>query len=67
MTEIQKQSVLYKELKQIGDLLHKNKEISYGDIAFLGEYQTEIKEWFPDDIELWQWAGITEQEWNERI
>ena len=62
MTETQKASFLYKELRHISDLIHSGKGISYGDIAFLNENQTEIKEYFPDDIELWQWAGIDESE-----
>ena len=65
MTKI-KTSFLFKELRHISDLLHKGEGISYEDIAFLQENQTEVKKLFPDDVELWQWAGIDESEWSER-
>lgn len=63
---MQKTSFLYKELRHISDLLHNGEGISYEDIAFLNENRAAIKKLFPDDIELWQWAGIDESEWNER-
>jgi len=61
-----KQSSLYKELARIENVIEQNGDLSYGDIAFLGDFQTEIKEWFPDSIRLWETAGIPEQEWNEK-
>lgn len=64
MTEAQKASFLFKELRYISDLLHNGEGISYGEIAFLNDNRTAIKELFPDDIELWQWAGIDESEWS---
>ena len=36
--------------------------ISQGEIAYLEEHQQDILEL--EDIELAQWAGITEEEWN---
>lgn len=64
-TSIQQNSSLYKELKLIREDL-KQGRISYGDLAFLENHQAEIKEYFPDDMVLWAWAGIPEEEWNER-
>lgn len=40
----------------------KNECISYGGIAILQEYAEYVKEYFPDDILLWQWAGLYEEE-----
>ena len=56
-----KDSSLYKELKRLCKVINEQGSISYGDIAFLQQYQTEIKEWFPDELELQQWAGIEEE------
>lgn len=39
----------------------ENESISYGEIAFLQEHQQEVKELFPDDLVLWEWAGIPEE------
>ena len=41
----------------------ENENISYGEISFLENHKEEIKEFFADDVELWQWAGISETEW----
>lgn len=76
MTNISKNSTLYKELARLRDIIHELSRISkilqkdlslyYSDLAFLYEHQAEIKDYFPDDLLLWQWAGIPETEWNER-
>lgn len=52
-------------LKLIRKAIEQEK-VSMGDVAFLTAHQTEIKEYFPDDVVLWEWAGIPEEEWNER-
>jgi hypothetical protein len=41
-----------------------NECISYEEIAELQGYHKEIYEL--DDIELAQWAGISEDEWNSK-
>lgn len=40
----------------------KNENISYGEIAWLNNHKDEVKK--SGDIELAQWAGISENEWN---
>lgn len=42
----------------------EDENVSYGEIAYLCSHQDEVKQF--GDIELAQWAGITEDEWNER-
>lgn len=42
----------------------ENENVSYGEIAYLCSHQDEVKQF--GDIELAQWAGIPEDEWNER-
>ena len=41
----------------------QNNNISYGEIAWLQNHQKEVKK--TGDIELAQWAGISESEWNK--
>lgn len=43
--------------------LKAEKDISWGEIAFLQAHQAEIKQLYPDDPLLWQWAEIPESEW----
>jgi hypothetical protein len=52
-------TTLYKEIKRIRKLI-ENENVSYDDILFLQQHQTEIKEWFGDDILLLEWANIPE-------
>jgi hypothetical protein len=54
-------TTLYKELKRVRKLIEEER-VSYGDILFLQEHQTEVKEWFGDDVILCQWAGIEEED-----
>jgi hypothetical protein len=54
----------YKTLMNIKESI-QNKNISYSEIAYLQDHKAEIKA--IDDIELAQWAGISEEEWNEII
>lgn len=53
------------ELKSIRKEIEQEK-VSMGEIVFLTAHQTEVKKYFPDDPVMWQWAGIPEEEWNER-
>ena len=39
------------------------KDISWGDLVFLQDNQDFIKKTYSDDAELWQLAGIPEQDW----
>lgn len=52
-------TTLYKEIKRIRKLI-ENENVSYDDIFFLQQHQTEVKEWFGDDILLLEWANIPE-------
>lgn len=52
----------HKTLMSIKESIQK-QNISYGEIAYLQDHKAEIKA--IDDIELAQWAGISEEEWNE--
>ena len=42
----------------------ENECISWGEIAYLQSHQQEVLE--TDDIQLAQWADISEQEWNRK-
>jgi len=59
-------STLYKELLRLKRAIHRQEDLSYGDCLFLAEHQTEVKEYFPDDPVIWEFAGIPESEWNAR-
>lgn len=52
----------YKKLMEIKKSI-QNENISYSEIVYLQVHKPEIKA--IDDIELAQWAGIDEKEWNE--
>ena len=41
----------------------KNENISYGEINYLQGHQNEVLK--SGDIELAQWAGISESRWNK--
>ena len=53
-----------KRLKSIKKSI-KNQNISYDEIFYLENHHAEIIEL--DDIELGQWGGISEEEWQEVI
>ena len=42
----------------------KDENISWGEIVYLQAHQREIKELFPGEPLLWQWAGIDESEYR---
>ena len=50
------------ELQQILQAI-KNENISWGEIVFLQAHKREIKKYFPNEPELWQWAGIPESQY----
>lgn len=54
-------TTLYKELKRVRKLIEEER-VSYGDILFIQEHQTEIQEWFRGDFLFYQWAGIEEED-----
>lgn len=54
----------YKTLMSIKESI-RNENISFSEIFYLKEHKAEIKA--IGDIELAQWAGISEEEWNEII
>lgn len=54
----------YKTLMSIKESI-QNQNISYSEIAYLQDHKAEIKA--IDDIELAQWAGISEEEYNEQL
>ena len=45
---------------------NNGKDISYGDLVYLQNYQDFIKEYYPDDVKLWELAGIPEEEWRAK-
>ena len=54
----------YKTLMSIKESI-QNQNISYGEIAYLLDHKAEIKA--IGDIELAQWAGMSEEEYNEQL
>ena len=54
--------MLNPELKAIKKSL-KNESISYGEIAYLQSHQKDVLK--SGDIELAQWADISEERWNK--
>lgn len=53
-------------IKRIYNAFKRGKGISWGELAILQDNHALIKKNFPDDCDLWQLAGIDEQEWNTR-
>ena len=54
----------YKTLMSIKESI-QNQNIDYSEIFYLQEHKAEIKA--IGDIELAQWAGMSEEEWNEQL
>ena len=52
------------ELQRIYDDIAAERDISYSDCVFLQAHQADIKQLYPNDPLLWQWANIPESEWN---
>ena len=57
---------LYDELRLLCDIINSDGKLFYDDLALLSAHHKEIKEWFPNEIKLWEWAGIPEEEWRGR-
>ena len=51
------------ELVRIGEKIKAERDISYGELAFLQAHHKEIYEL--GDILLAEWAGIPESEWQK--
>lgn len=51
-----------KELLRIKKDIENEIGISYSELAYLQSHQKEIMEL--QDIQLAEWSGITEEEWN---
>ena len=51
-------------IRRIRDDIQAGVDVSWDDMAFLEGNQEVIKKYFPDNIELWQWANIPEEEWS---
>lgn len=51
------------ELRRIKKEIEK-EQVNYSELFFLESHKAEIMEM--DDILLAQWAGITEEEWNNK-
>lgn len=58
MTEKEKVAII-KYIRQSIDA----EKVSYGEISFLMENTQVIKKHFPNDPVLWQWAGLSEEEY----
>jgi hypothetical protein len=60
------------ELQRISDVIATSYADSKAllptesDIVYLQDHQEEIKKFFPEDVDLWQWANIPEEEWNNK-
>lgn len=54
----------YKTLMSIKESIQE-QNISYGEIVYLQDHKAEIKA--IGDIELAQWAGMSEEEYNEQL
>ena len=52
-------------LEELKNTIEKGEQLSYGEIAFLQRHQKEIKKYFPNDADLYQWANIPEEEFNK--
>ena len=53
---------LRKELTRLKNTIYNEKGISYGELHFLQFHKQEVLDY--GDIRLAEWAGITEEEWN---
>lgn len=55
-----------KTLAEILKDIQDDKPLYMSDIVFLQEHQAEIKKHFPDEPQLWEWAGIPESEYMKQ-
>lgn len=60
------------ELQRISDVIATSYADSKAllpterDIVYLQDHQEEVKKFFSEDVDLWQWANIPEEEWNNK-
>lgn len=59
---IDKDDTVILELKRLRGMIDAEKDLSYGELAFLQDHKKEIFDL--DDIVLAEWAGIPEEEWH---
>lgn len=57
---------IIKNINGIKERIEADKDLSYMELFYLEAHQNEIKKYFPNDIELWQFANIPEEEWINR-
>lgn len=57
---------IIKNINDIKKRIEVDKDLSYMELFYLERHQDEIKKYFPNDIELWQYANIDEEEWINR-
>ena len=52
-------------LEELKKSIEKGEQLSYGEISFLQRHQKEIKKYYPNDADLYQWANIPEEEFGK--
>ena len=53
-------------LNDIAKRLHEGKDLYMGQVVYLQSHKDYVKKLFPDDVDMWQWADIPEEEWNNK-
>lgn len=70
--EVETEEEIKATLQEISNTLTRSYQegskemLSYGEINYLENHQEEIKKFFPDDMDLWMWANIPEDEWMDK-
>ena len=54
------------ELESIRKEIEAEKDLYMSEVVFLQDHKEEVKAYFPDDVILWQWADIPEEEFNNK-
>ena len=54
------------ELQSILDNIKADKDLYMSEVVYLKEHKEDIKRLFPDEILLWEWADISEDEWRNK-
>ena len=52
------------ELQEILNKINNEQDLFMSEIVYLQEHKEDIKRLFPNEPQLWQWADISEEEWN---
>lgn len=63
--EFEKENVK-EELQTILEKIQQEKDLYMSEVVYLQNHKEDIKRLFPDEPQLWQWADIDEEEWNNR-